>query len=93
MWDDIGKPIVCLMAGIFLLMWVITFSIYKYTVEVAEANIVKLYVNNELVFTGKKAFVDITSGGMTTTATVYKKLFPFSITDKIYSDSNIKLTN
>lgn len=93
MWDEVIKPIIALIGGFVLVVWIIMFSVYKYTVEVSEANIVKLYVNGDLVYTGKKAFVDITSGGMTTTTTVYKKLFPFNIIDKIYSDSNIKLTN
>jgi len=76
-----------------LIMCGLMFVVYKYDVEIAEANIVNAYVDGKLVFTGKKAFIEITSGGMTTTLTVYKKLFPFNITDKVYSSKDVKVSN
>lgn len=86
---EICKPIIIFLLIIFCL-W---FGVYKYTVEVSEANIINAYVSGELVYTGKKAFIAITSGGMTTTLIVYKKLFPFNITGKVYSNNDIKITN
>lgn len=83
------------LAIIALIIFGVVFSVmyvsYKYDVEVAESNIIRVFVEEKLVYEGKKAFINISSGGMTTTVTVYKKLFPFEITDRIYSNNNIKI--
>ena len=76
---------------ISFLIFISMFCIYKYTVEIGEANIVKVMVEGQIIFEGKKAFVKIDSGGMTTTVTLYKKLFPFLIIGKIYSNKDIKI--
>ena len=87
MWNEFVKPICIVVLGLFLLM----FGVYKYTVEVAEANIIKVYVEGQKIYDGKKAFVNINSGGMTTTITIYKKLFPFNITDRVISSNDVKV--
>jgi hypothetical protein len=74
-----------------LIFFVGGFCVYKYNVEIAEANIVSCFKDDTKVYEGKKALIKIDSGGMTTTLTIYKKLFPFPITDKVYSSSNIEV--
>lgn len=89
-WSSVG------LIGILVLVcativFVVVFCVYMYSVNVGEANIVKIYKGDDLLYTGKKVFVSITSGGMTTTITIYRKLFPFLVVDKVYSDSNIRI--
>ena len=82
-----------LMIIVILILGVLLFTIlgcvYLYTVNIGEANIISIYVDDKLVYEGKKAFVNISSGGMTTTITIYRQLFPFNITDKTTSSNNV----
>jgi len=73
----------------FLVIFILGFISYEITFNITENNIIKIYRETRLVFEGKKAFVNIESGGMTTTVTIYKKLFPFKVIYKVYSDNNI----
>ena len=84
--------------GIFLFVWVVTFGVYKYDIEIAHANIVRVYIQSDncsleeqIIYEGKQAFIKIESGGMTTTVTIYKKLYPFEIVDRVYSDKTIRI--
>ena len=86
---EIILPAVGVLLLCFITVFIICFSAYKYDVEIGRANIIKIYRDEELIYEGKQAFININSGGMTTTITVYKKLFPFEIVDKTYSDNNI----
>ncbi len=72
-------------------MFGVLFLQYLVTVNTTEVNMIKVYVDEVKVYEGKKAFVDIISGGMTTTVTIYKKLFPFKIVDKYYSSNNVEI--
>ena len=85
------KIITMVIIGVFLLLFLIGFIVYELQVNITEANIIQIYKDDTLIYKGKKAFVEITSGGMTTTITVYRQLFPFNITDKVYSGANIKV--
>lgn len=76
---------------ILLIFFVLSFLMYKYAVCIGEANIIKVYHEEKVVYEGAKAFVDIESGGMTTTVTIYKQLFPLTITKAIYSSSDIRV--
>jgi hypothetical protein len=87
------RTAVVLALSIILIVGILVFAEYKYTVEIAEANIVTVYSKGQVVYTGKKAFVNIESGGMVTTVTIYKRLFPFAVIDKIYSNKEIAVTN
>jgi hypothetical protein len=64
---------------------------YLLAVIIRQANIITVYKGNEVIYNGKKAFVDIESGGTTTTVIIYKQLFPIKILNKIYSDKNIRV--
>lgn len=86
---DLIKVIAMVILGAVLLMWILGFGSYFFTVNVQEANIITVLCGNEQIYHGKKAFVTIESGGMTTTVTIYKKLFPLPVIDRIYSDKNI----
>lgn len=92
MWEDIKEIaiaiIIVLLCGFFL-FWSVSFAFYKYDVEILSANIVEIFVDNIKTYEGKKAFVNIDSGGMTTTLTIYKKLYPFPIIKETYSNSNV----
>lgn len=76
---------------VLILLFCLHFIAYKYDVKIAEANIVNVYRCDELIYRGKRAFIKIDSGGMTTTVTIYKKLFPLPITERTYSDMNIRM--
>ena len=56
-----------------------------------QANIVEAYQGNELIYKGKAAFINISSGGMTTTLTIYNNLFPIEKIEKVYSGQDIKV--
>ena len=90
-WDDIGKYLTLMIIIVFFLIWGITFAAYKYSVEVANANIIKIEVDGVQRYIGKSAFVDVSSGGMTTSVTIYKKLYPFRIVEKQYSNNNVEV--
>ena len=85
--EYIGLPSIVL----FVFLWALTFGIYKYDVEIAHANIVKVYRGEEKIYEGKQAFISVDSGGMTTTVHIYSKLYPFNITKAVYSDKDIKV--
>jgi hypothetical protein len=74
-----------------LVMLGVVFGVYKYKTEIGETNIIKVYSGENKIYEGKKAFVDIESGGMTTTITIYKSLFPFLVKEKVYSNVNIRI--
>ena len=92
-WDEIGRFLAIMLVVIFLIIWGVTFAAYKYSVEVANANIITIEVDGVQRYIGKSAFVDISSGGMTTSVTIYKKLYPFRIVEKQYSDSDVRVFN
>ena len=89
--------IICgVILGIFILCTGILFIDYKVRVNITETNIVKVYIQTgimeeAIIYKGKKAFINIESGGMTTTITIYRKLFPFKVIDKVYSDKTIRV--
>ena len=89
----IGIVVLVIFALLFVVVFVVVGIDYLITVNITQANIIKVYESENLVYTGKKAFVNIDSGGMTTTITIYKQLFPFHIIDKIYSNSNMRVEN
>jgi hypothetical protein len=88
---------ICFLVGAILLIAIIAFSIYfisyRYEVNVQKANMIEIYCNSVAVpiYAGKSAFVDIQSGGMTTTIIIYKKLFPLPVVKEIYSGPNIRV--
>lgn len=88
---EIIFPVIIILLCLFLIIFVAGFCIYKYTVEIAEANIIVVFQGDEQLYAGKQAFVSINSGGMTTTITIYKKLFPFPIVERTYSDKDIRV--
>ena len=92
-WDEIGRFLAIMLVVIFLIIWGVTFAAYKYSVEVANANIITIEVDGVQRYIGKSAFVDVSSGGMTTSVTIYKKLYPFRIVEKQYSDSDVRVFN
>jgi len=89
---DFSVQLLILIIGAFIFIWGITYGLYKYTVEIASANIVRVYIEEDrLIYEGKQAFINIQSGGMTTTVTIYKKLYPIPVIDKTYSDKTIRV--
>ena len=72
-----------------LFIFIAVFVVYLITVNITEKNIVNVYVDGQLIFGGKKAFVDVTSGGYTTTVTIYSKLFPFQIINKTFTSKDV----
>ena len=89
MWLDDFMPIIIIIIIVLVVFFLIFGCAYLYTVNIGEANIINVYVDDNLVYQGKKAFVNINSGGMTTTITIYKQLFPFTITEKTLSSANV----
>lgn len=73
----------------FCVIFPIGFCVYKYQVEISEANIVDIYAGEELIYHGKKAFIDMESSGMTTTITIYKSIFPFNIIERTYCRNDL----
>ena len=89
-WEAFVLSIIIILIAIILIFATLGCT-YLYTVNIAEANVINVYADDTLIYHGKKAFVDINSGGMTTTITIYKQLFPFYITDKTISSANVKV--
>jgi hypothetical protein len=93
MYDDdkkIIRTIALLVLGVVFFILLLFWIAYKYDVEIGQANIVDVYCDDVLIYDGKQAFITIDSGGMTTTVTIYKNLFP-PIVYKKYSSNNIKV--
>lgn len=92
--DKYDKELIATMAGIILgaiiLMFVVCFTVYKISM-ISQSNIVKVYIGEKIIYEGKKVFISIDSGGSSTTITIYKKLFPIPIIDKVYSDKTIRV--
>ena len=93
---DLLVMITSTILGGFFLIWFIGYGIYKYGVEVGAANIVRVYIQTgimeeTLIYEGKQAFISIESGGATTTVVIYKKLFPFMVIEKTYSNKTIRI--
>ena len=97
-------PIITFILCFILILITISYGIYKFNVEMVSANIIKVYVKNDslvdefiylptekLIYEGKSAFIQIESGGMTTTVTIYKKLYPIPIIKEIISDKTIRI--
>ncbi|MDD5080233.1 MAG: hypothetical protein PHH68_07965 [Candidatus Omnitrophica bacterium] len=70
---------------------------YKWKVDVAEKNIIRIYRGDEKIYEGKQAFTRIWLGNTVKSSyeivevVIYKKLFPYPITDKTYVDKDIKV--
>jgi hypothetical protein len=90
MWDILSKSIIIILGGILLIFCSLGID-YQYKTQISEANYVGVFVDNEKIFDGKKAFVDISTGGMTTTITIYKQLFPWKRIGEVYSTKNIQV--
>lgn len=90
--DEIILPIVTSCGILFALVFGVGFLAYKYDVNVGKANIVCVYDGDEKIYQGKRAFIGITSGGMTTSIAIYKSLYPFDVIDQTYSSNEIKIT-
>lgn len=77
--------------GVFLFLYIVIFCCYEYTINIGEANLIKITMDDKVIYKGKAAFVTCNSGGMTTTINIYKSLFPFGVLDRSYSSNNIKV--
>ncbi|MFH0806092.1 MAG: hypothetical protein V1901_04405 [Patescibacteria group bacterium] len=98
-WDLIKTGAIIVSFTIFCII-ILTFGVgydtYKYYVNMSRSNLIKITIGNKLneekeIYSGKSAFVEIESGGSITTVTIYKKLFPFPIRDRVYADKTIKI--
>ena len=87
---------------IFLLLgYGMAFIEYKWKVNIAEKNIIRIYRGDEKIYEGKQAFTRIKKYGLITPnrepayiifkVTIYKSLFPYQITDETYVDRNIRV--
>jgi hypothetical protein len=88
----LDHPLVIMMAIVFgalLVMFMIGFCIYLYDVNIGEANMVKVTVDKVEIYKGKSAFIQISSGGYTTTVHIYRQLFPFNIVEKQYTSKDV----
>jgi len=90
---DFLKGVSLIIITLILILFLFAFCLYKYSVEIGEANLIKIMVAGDIVYEGKSAFVSINSGGMTTTVKIYKKLFPFYVLDKVYSNRDVEVLN
>jgi hypothetical protein len=88
---DVVTAIATVIALAISVVFFIAFCMYKYDIEIARANLITIYVAGEKVYSGKTAFIEIDSGGMTTTVKIYKKLFPFPIMQQTYSDRDVRI--
>lgn len=91
--DDYEKEAIivslAVIIGTIAIIFLIMFISYLFTSNITEANTINAYVGDDLVFSGKKAFVDIQSSGDTTTLIIYSKLFPFRVMKNVYTGRNI----
>lgn len=76
---------------IIVLIFVLNTVFYMFKVHVNQTNIVSVKTGGAEVFRGKSAFVDVDSGGYTTTVTIYKQLYPFSRIQAVYSLKDITI--
>jgi len=83
--------ITSVVVSVLIFIFLFSYGAYKYNVEIAESNMIVVYQDNIKIYEGKQAFIDVNSGGMTTTVIIHKKLFPFEIVDKTYSSPNIRI--
>jgi len=88
--EDLTIAVISIVVFIALI-FSIAFVAYVVDVNIIEANIVSVYDEDTLLYHGKMAFVSIETGGMTTTITIYSKLFPFGVKDKVISSKNIRV--
>lgn len=93
--------IVMLIPICLLLGYGMAFIDYKWKVNIAEKNIIRIYRGNEKIYEGKQAFTDIKKYGFVKPnhesayiifkVTIYNKLFPYPITDETYVDKDIRV--
>ena len=67
------------------------FGIYCYEVNFGKANLISIECDNKIIYKGKYAYVEIISGGSTTTVNINKQLFPIAILESTYTSKNIKI--
>jgi hypothetical protein len=86
---DIVIVIFTVVVGVLFVFLTLMYGTYWVTVNVSEVNIVKVTVDGKEIYTGKRAFVSVSSGGYTTTVQVYSKLFPFRVVEKTYTSKDV----
>lgn len=94
MWQfikEIFYPVGGIVAVTGLILFIGLFSQYEYAVNIGEANLIKVTMGDKIIYEGKQAFINETSGGMTTTVTIYKSIFPFNVVKSKYSSNDIKI--
>ena len=80
-----------LVVGMLIVFWLIAGCIVFGQINITQANVVSAYDGDVLIYEGKLAYINISSGGMTTTVKIYSRLWPIQIVKETYSGSNIRV--
>ena len=89
--SDESKIIIWLIVGTLVSLLSLAGAVTFCQINITQANTVSVYDGDTIIYDGKLAYINITSGGMTTTVIVYGQLWPIKIVKETYSGNNIKV--
>jgi hypothetical protein len=92
MYKDIIALIIIVIISLIVLIGGVYTVQYLSDVYFLESNQINVFYNGNIVYSGKQAYVNISSGGMTTTVKIYSRLWPIMIGKETYSSNSIVIT-
>jgi hypothetical protein len=88
LWEDFDILFIAIgiAIAICLCLWV---GDYLVTTQITQGNKVFVALRSDVIYEGKRAYINIESGGDTTIIEVYSSLFPFRVTEATYCDKEL----